>query len=276
MKKSIACLLLFLCLLITDVWLFRSIRNYCDPYLILDQRELERIICDHQIEPEQVALFYEAASESEYSFSQLVFAYFYSGFTNVPQLELVYENLEKQYPSETGYWTKQIGAIWSDLVYFPVPESGWRNYDVAFEDSWMQSRSFGGNRGHEGCDIMAEKNVRGLYPVVSVSDGVVEQMGWLPQGGYRIGIRSSHGAYFYYAHLSDYAEGLSQGDMVTAGELLGFMGDTGYSETEGTTGNFDVHLHFGIYLNDDQGNEFSVNSYAVLKYLQERRLSSTF
>ena len=119
---------------------------------------------------------------------------------------------------------------------------------------------------------MASINSRGVYPIISISDGVVEKMGWLPKGGYRIGVRSEHGAYFYYAHLSDYAEGLKVGDRVHAGDLLAFMGDTGYSEVEGTTGNFDVHLHFGVYLNDAAGNEFAVNSYAVLQYLEERKL----
>ena len=54
---------------------------------------------------------------------------------------------------------------------------------VGFENSWMQSRTFGGDRGHEGCDIMASENVRGIYPVYSMTDGVVENIGWLRLGG---------------------------------------------------------------------------------------------
>ena len=57
---------------------------------------------------------------------------------------------------------------------------------------------------------MAEKNERGWYSVISVSDGVVEKIGWLPQGGYRIGIRSANGVYFYYAHLAEYAKKFSR------------------------------------------------------------------
>lgn len=53
--------------------------------------------------------------------------------------------------------------------------------------------------------------------------------------------------------------------------LLGFMGDTGYSEIEGTTGNFATHLHLGIYLNDENGKEFSVNSFPMLQYLWNRQ-----
>ena len=167
-------------------------------------------------------------------------------------------------------------AIWADLKYFPVPSSIIdEELTVSFENSWMSERSFGGKRRHEGTDIMASLNERGHYPVISVSDGTVEKIGWLPQGGYRIGIRSPHGAYFYYAHLYDYADGIGEGSSVKSGELLGFMGDSGYGE-EGTVGKFDVHLHFGIYLDNEMGKEFSVNSYWILKYLEGKRLVSQY
>lgn len=118
---------------------------------------------------------------------------------------------------------------------------------------------------------MASENVRGIYPVYSMTDGVVENIGWLRLGGYRIGIRSPSGAYFYYAHLAEYAKDFQIGEQISAGTFLGFMGDTGYSDVEGTTGNFVVHLHMGIYMNDKNGTEFSVNSYPMLSYLWERQ-----
>ena len=133
---------------------------------------------------------------------------------------------------------------------------------VEYVDSWFFQRTYGGKRVHEGTDLMALINESGLYPVVSVSDGVIEKIGWLEKGGYRVGVRSSSGIYYYYAHLSDYAD-IYEGQKVKAGELLGFMGDTGYGP-EGTTGMFDVHLHFGIYVNDKAGNEVSVNPYWLL------------
>lgn len=91
---------------------------------------------------------------------------------------------------------------------------------------------------------MADKNERGLYPVISISDGMITNLGWLEKGGYRIGITSPSGVYYYYAHLESYAE-IKEGDQVQAGEMLGFMGDSGYGE-EGTTGQFPVHLHLGF------------------------------
>ena len=77
----------------------------------------------------------------------------------------------------------------------------------------------------------------GYYPVVSMTDGIVESKGWLELGGCRLGIRAPHGAYFYYAHLDSYAD-IEEGDTINAGDLLGFMGDTGYGTEEGTRGNF--------------------------------------
>ena len=138
----------------------------------------------------------------------------------------------------------------------------------------MFERTYQGERGHEGTDIMPSVNERGVFPVVSMTDGIVENKGWLELGGYRLGIRSPHGAYFYYAHLDSYGN-IQEGDEVKAGDFLGFMGDTGYSKTEGTTGKFPVHLHMGIYLYEE-GKEVSVNPYPALMYVKDRRVEGDF
>jgi murein DD-endopeptidase MepM/ murein hydrolase activator NlpD len=206
--------------------------------------------------------------------SQLLTMYFATGETDVEKLEEWIPFARKYHAAEFDRIQQYIETAWTDLVYFPVGTvAGRDDATVSYCDSWMQGRTFGGERGHEGCDIMASVNERGIYPIYSVSDGVIENMGWLRLGGYRIGIRSPAGAYYYYAHLAEYAEGLAIGDEVSAGTFLGFMGDTGYSDTPGTTGNFDVHLHFGIYLNDEAGQEFSVNSYPMLRALEQEILS---
>ena len=204
------------------------------------------------------------------NFSEYLTMYFALDHT-CTNTELLDQNIafvKEHQPEKFESIQSKIEAMWTDAVLFPVgtienqPEA-----TVDFTNSWRQSRTFGGDRFHEGCDIMASLNERGIYPVYSVSDGFVENIGWLRLGGYRIGIRSEHGVYFYYAHLSDYAKDFAIGEEVKAGTLLGFMGDTGYSDIEGTTGNFPVHLHFGIYFNDESGNEFSVNPFPLLRYL---------
>lgn len=158
-------------------------------------------------------------------------------------------------------------TIWKGIECFPVAEDGKGMESFAFDNSWLADRTYGGKRQHEGCDIMPSINERGYFQIVSVSDGIVEKMGWLDKGGYRVGIRSDAGAYFYYAHLYEYAKNLQVGDKVKAGDVLGTMGDSGYG-IEGTVGKFPVHLHFGVYLDID-GEEQSVNPYWILKYLEK-------
>ena len=179
---------------------------------------------------------------------------------------------EGQLPSQASNRTVPdniADAIRADVQIFPIPESTLHpKYTVSYEDSWMTARSFGGERGHEGTDLMLSPDRRGIFPVLSMTDGVVEKQGWLPQGGYRLGIRSDRGIYYYYAHLYDYAEGIEEGTIVVSGQLLGFAGDTGYSNIEGTVGNFPVHLHVGIYYNDAQGQETAVNPYPFLQGLE--------
>ncbi len=105
-------------------------------------------------------------------------------------------------------------------------------------------------------DLMPSIQKSGHYPIVSMTDGEVEQVGWLEKGGWRIGIRSKGGNYYYYAHLASYSQEWKKGDAIQAGEVLGYMGDSGYG-TEGTTGQFPVHLHLGIYLplgSDQEGS----------------------
>ncbi len=65
------------------------------------------------------------------------------------------------------------------------------------------------------------------------------------------------------------------GDAVQAGELLGYMGDSGYGP-EGTTGEFPVHLHLGIYLPLGADQEKAVNPYWMLRYLESRKLTYAY
>ncbi len=162
-------------------------------------------------------------------------------------------------------------GIYQDIKYFPVPQSSKTTKWVTYENSWRNERTYGGKRTHEGTDIMAQENIAGKYPVVSMSDGIITNIGWLELGGYRIGITSEHGLYFYYAHLDSYAEGLHEGMNVCAGQFLGYMGNTGYG-TEGTKGKFPVHLHMGVYVTDAAGDEYAVNPYWILKSCEKKVL----
>lgn len=172
---------------------------------------------------------------------------------------------------EFAFYTNVIDSLIIDMEYFPVARSKTRKTWVEYEDSWGNERTYRGKRTHEGCDIMSEENKRGVMPVIAASGGTVTNLGWLELGGWRIGITSDNGIYYYYAHLDSYADNMAEGTKIRKGQLIGYMGDSGYSKVEGTVGKFDVHLHFGIYIYAD-GKETALNPYYLLKNISNKIL----
>ena len=168
-------------------------------------------------------------------------------------------------------------AVWKDLETFPIPARNSREIkeEIFYENTFGADRSYNGSRKHEGCDLFGKISQSGFYPVISMTSGCIENIGWLPLGGYRIGIRASHGGYFYYAHLESYEKIFYIGEKVEAGQILGFMGNTGYGE-EGTCGKFPVHLHLGIYISLPGKKELSVNPYYVLLAIEKKVKKYTY
>ena len=139
-------------------------------------------------------------------------------------------------------------------------------------------RSFGFKRKHLGNDLMGSAGT----PIVAVEGGVIEAMGWNRYGGWRIGIRSfDNKRYYYYAHLQKdhpFAAGLQEGDVVQAGDLIGFMGRTGYSDKENVNNIETVHLHFGMQLVFDESqkecnSEIWIDVYDIVRLLSAHRSS---
>lgn len=154
-----------------------------------------------------------------------------------------------------------------DIKFFPIP----KNRDYTYENTWKQQRTFNGDRPHYGIDIMDTKNSSGKIPIVSMTDGTIENIGWNEAGGYRVGVRSPSGAYFYYAHLHELPTHIKKGDKIQAGDYIGLMGSTGYGP-EGTKDQFPVHLHVGIAtIKSEEETEFWINPYPILQYIEDRK-----
>jgi murein DD-endopeptidase MepM/ murein hydrolase activator NlpD len=116
-----------------------------------------------------------------------------------------------------------------------------------FTDSWQAPRP--GGRKHEGVDIIG---ARGLA-IYAVADGVITKMltgGALSGNSIRLTI--GDGTYFFYAHLDGFAAGLSAGQSVRAGQVIGYLGATGATSN---------HLHFEVH---PQGGA-AVNPYPIVK-----------
>ena len=153
-------------------------------------------------------------------------------------------------------------------------------YGYSHCDDFGVARSFGFRRRHLGNDLMGGQGT----PIVAVEGGVVEAMGWNRYGGWRIGIRSFDSKrYYYYAHLqkdTPFALGLQEGDMVQAGDLIGFMGRSGYSDRENVNNIETVHLHFGMELVFDESqkecnSEIWIDVYDIVRLLSAHRSSLT-
>lgn len=271
LKRLVIHLLILTGLLCLDTVLIGGIWQVTEITRLLEGENTTELLRQQQVSGELYALAAEYEQQSEYSKFAYMAAMILTGNTAQSGLDEYLKLLYRYYPQDIQEIAGIESAVWEDLQYFPVPLPEALELDTSFENSWMFARSFGGERGHEGTDIMASVNERGRYPVVSMTDGVIEKIGWLTLGGYRVGIRSPSGGYYYYAHLYDYAKDFQEGDTVKAGELLGFMGDSGYGE-EGTTGQFAVHLHVGVYVNDKEGGEMSLNPYWMLKWLEQQRI----
>lgn len=151
-----------------------------------------------------------------------------------------------------------------------------KNYPYQDFDDFGVSRSYGFKRQHLGHDLMGQVGT----PVIAVESGYVEAMGWNQYGGWRLGIRSfDQKRYYYYAHLRKnypYHKTLKEGSYVQAGDVIGYLGRTGYSRTENTNNINEPHLHFGMQLIFDESqkegnNEIWIDCYELVKFLAMNR-----
>ena len=101
----------------------------------------------------------------------------------------------------------------------------------SFRDSWGEPRP--GGRTHTGLDMVAPNGV----PLVSIETGTIWSPNWHYAGGLGLYIRGDSGDVYYYAHMSAYAPGISDGVRVGAGQIVGYNGATGNAAVP--------HLHLG-------------------------------
>jgi murein DD-endopeptidase MepM/ murein hydrolase activator NlpD len=108
----------------------------------------------------------------------------------------------------------------------------------------------------------------------------VEALGWNQYGGWRLGIRSfDKKRYYYYAHLRQnfpFNKSLSEGSVVTAGDVIGYLGHTGYSKKENVNNISTPHLHIGLQLIFDESqkegvNEIWIDYYNIIRFLYQNR-----
>lgn len=117
-------------------------------------------------------------------------------------------------------------------------------------------------------------------PIIAIESGTIEELGWNRYGGWRIGIRSfDKKRYYYYAHLRKdypYVKDLEKGKIIKAGDVIGYLGRTGYSTEENVNNIEKNHLHFGMQLIFDESQKEGINQiwidiYPINKLLYQNR-----
>jgi murein DD-endopeptidase MepM/ murein hydrolase activator NlpD len=115
-------------------------------------------------------------------------------------------------------------------------------------DSWGFARS--GGRHHEGTDVFADFGAA----AVAVEHGRVERIGSNGLGGMVLWLVGDSGTEYYYAHLSGFAPRLQDGQRVSAGTTIAFVGESGNAAGTG------AHLHFEVH----PGGGGATNPYPIL------------
>ncbi len=167
------------------------------------------------------------------------YKYYYSGYSAVfSEFVGCYEK-ETEKGSERGYGLK---------VFFPLADG----FSCSESDDFGAARTYGYDRQHTGHDFMAAVGT----PVIAAESGTIEELGWNEYGGWRIGIRSfDQKRYYYYAHLRKdfpFSSEIKKGGRVCAGDVIGYVGKTGYSKEENAENIGPAHLHFGVQLIFDE------------------------
>jgi murein DD-endopeptidase MepM/ murein hydrolase activator NlpD len=149
-------------------------------------------------------------------------------------------------PTTTGKQPKEPTSNGKPVESKPLnvkPELGKGGYVFPVYGNSSYADTYGAARGdvsggwHHGDDLFAALGA----PVLAVEHGTVFSVGWNDVGGWRLWLRDDRGNEFYYAHLSAYSPLAVNGAIVSAGDVLGFVGNTG--DAAGTP----YHLHFEVH-----------------------------
>ena len=158
-------------------------------------------------------------------------------------------------------------------VFSPIA----KGYGYTHYEDFGAARSYGYSRPHTGNDLLGSVGA----PVIAVEDGYIEAIGWNQYGGWRIGIRTyDKKRYYYYAHLRKdhpFAPDLKEGGAVHAGDVIGYLGMTGYSAKENVNNIKIPHLHFGLQIifneaQKDGVNQIWVDVYNIVNLLEKNRM----
>ena len=224
-------------------------------------REVDRLRINLS-DQEADALILEAASEAK-----------------LGEVSILYAAADAAYDEATGDVREAIDAVRSERRAFDIAESARKAAEAAaaftaangaaaglapgtipgfvcpvqggsaFINSWGYPRS-GGTRTHKGTDMYSSSGYG--HPLVAVQDGYIRKK-TVNLGGIVVYLYDDAGYRYYYAHLQGYPAGLDEGQRVSKGQVIGFMGSSGNAGSP--------HLHFQLH----PGGGAAVNPYPTVR-----------
>ena len=143
------------------------------------------------------------------------------------------------------------GAVVGGGFVFPVAGPN------SFADTFGAPRMFGTAYAHlhQGTDIFATSGT----PLVAVERGVLIKVGSDVLGGTKLWLVGASGTRYYYAHLSAFAPGVTEGLLVSAGDVVGYVGNSGNAIST------PAHVHFEVHPNGGA----AVNPYPLLRIVAD-------
>ena len=144
--------------------------------------------------------------------------------TDIVQINMLEAPVTEQVAVGTRLASGMTAQVGSGTFYWPVPQ-------YRYVSRWMSA-------SHKGADIVAPYGT----PIIASDSGVVQTAGWHnhPYGyGNYVIIDHGNGWTTLYGHMSSIA--VTAGEAVEAGQIIGYVGNTGYS--------FGNHCHFEMYYN---------------------------
>lgn len=198
------------------------------------------------------------------------YSYYYEAYNAI--LNGFIGEYEIELPNNIGTESKTFTKKYGLKVFLPIA----KNYSFSHYNDFGNARSYGFKRVHLGNDLMGSIGT----PIVAVESGTIEALGWNQYGGWRIGIRSfDKKRYYYYAHLRKdhpYVKDLQVNQVIKAGDVIGYLGMTGYSTKENVNNINVPHLHFGMQLIFDECQKDGINQiwidvYQIIEFLRRNK-----
>ena len=147
-------------------------------------------------------------------------------------------------------------------------------HPIAKDFPFVKAEGFAGSglcgrkESHKGVDLTGQEGT----PLIAAESGVIDSMGWDPENGWQLTLKSQDGKRLYlYGHLRKnypFQSGLSKGSFVTAGDVIGYLGKTGNSAKENTDGTAVPHLHFALMLLSEPDSGIWIDAGELLTFLE--------